>query len=96
MLMRYVHGKQLREVHNLKAGDYFVLELMIQNMGDVQTDQVLDEIEMIAMGSSEMNDSTPSVMIVDTKPPVDTKPSSFYQNLKINGMNGFKSLSPHK
>ena len=93
MLMRYVHGKQLREVRNLEAADYFVLELMIQNLEDVMTDQVLDEIEKRVNDSSELNDSNPSVMIVDTMPlnksgmTVDTMPQNFYKRMDIpNGI----------
>ena len=41
MLMRKVHGKQLRGVH-LRSADYFVLDLMAQNMEDRQMYQVLE------------------------------------------------------
>ena len=73
MLMRKVHGKQLRGCGNyLKAADYFILDLMAQNMEDRQMVQVLDLIEkrIIALRQkvpSDSDDDTPSVIIEETK-----------------------------
>lgn len=71
MLMRKVHGKQLRGVH-LRSADYFVLDLMAQNMEDRQMYQVLEVIEnrIIAQRQkvpSGSDDDSASVIIEETK-----------------------------
>ena len=71
MLMRKVHGKQLRGVH-LRAADYFVLDLMAQNMEDRQMYQVLEVIEQRIIAQrqkvpTDSDDETPSVIIEETR-----------------------------
>lgn len=48
MLMRKVHGHQLASVH-LTSGEYFVLDLMVQNMEDRQMEQVTITITTITL-----------------------------------------------
>ena len=51
MLMRKVHRKQLRII-KLNAADYFVLDLVAQNMDDQEMYQVLDLIEKILIAQT--------------------------------------------
>ena len=59
MLMRKVHGHQLRGVH-LRAADYFVLDLMAQNLDARLFTQVLELIEkkIIAMRQQKVSNSS--------------------------------------
>lgn len=69
MLMRKVHGHQLASVH-LTSGEYFVLDLMVQNMEDRQMEQVLEEIEKkVRKKMGKLSDSLPSVIIEEHKGP---------------------------
>jgi len=63
MLMRKVHGRQLERT-TLSAAEYFVLDLMMQNMEDRQKDLVLEAIEK--KFSLKRSPSLPSV-ICDTE-----------------------------
>jgi hypothetical protein len=64
MLLRKVHGQQLAKVM-LTSADYFVLDMMVQNMEDRQMEQVLDAIEkkILSLKNCKMSDSLPSVII---------------------------------
>ena len=44
LLARKIHGSQLGRLH-LTSGDCFVLEMVVDNMG--QTPQLMDQVEII-------------------------------------------------
>merc|ERR1712130_115028 len=73
MLMRKVHGQQLATLM-LSASEYFVLDLMVQNMESRQMELVLGEVEKqykkrIGQKMGKMSDSLPSVIIDEPKAP---------------------------
>jgi len=73
MLMRKVHGQQLATLM-LTSSEYFVLDLMVQNMESRQMEMVLEEVEKqykrrAAQKLGKMSDSLPSVIIDEPKAP---------------------------
>merc|ERR1712018_487023 len=69
MLMRKVHGQQLATLW-LSASEYFVLDLMVQNMESRQMELVLGEVEkQYKKKIGKMSDSLPSVIIDEPKAP---------------------------
>ena len=80
MLMRKVHGKKLRII-NLNAADYFVLDLVAQNMDDQEMYQVLDLVEkrLIAQRQKvpfKSDEDNQSVIIEETRFPNGTPMTS--------------------
>ena len=80
MLMRKVHGKKLRII-NLNAADYFVLDLVAQNMEDQEMHQVLDLVEkrLIAQRQKvpfKSDEDNQSVIIEETRFPNGTPMTS--------------------
>jgi hypothetical protein len=73
MLMRKVHGQQLATLM-LSASEYFVLDLMVQNMESRQMELVLGEVEKqykkrMGQKMGKMSDSLPSVIIDEPAKP---------------------------
>ena len=102
MLMRKVHGKQLRKVH-LNAADYFVLDLMAQNMEDRHMYQVLEVIEQKIIAQrqkvpTDSDDDTPSVIIEETRfhNGGPGGPGNGYSNLPQKSPKKNQQMSPGK
>jgi hypothetical protein len=83
MLTRKVPGPQLQSVDLYTSADYFVMDLMVQNMdlGTRQMEKVLDEIEKKTKKehlkrTSKLSESLASVIIEETKGTAGSNSSS--------------------